>query len=45
MPDYNVCLEVGEKFQSLKRHLRAVRHDITPDQHCEKRGMPQDGVR
>ena len=44
MPDYIVCLEVGEKFQSLKRHLRAVPHDTMPDQHREKRGMPRDGV-
>jgi predicted transcriptional regulator len=44
MPDYIVCLEVGEKFQSLKRHLCAVRHDTMPDQHREMRGMPRDGV-
>ena len=31
-PDYLVCLEDGEKFRSLKRHLRSA-HGMTPEQY------------
>jgi predicted transcriptional regulator len=40
-PDYIVCLEDGQKFKSLKRHLR-TRYGITPDQYREKWSLPQD---
>lgn len=39
--DYIVCLEDGEKFKSLKRHLR-TRYDMSPDQYREKWGLPSD---
>src|SRR5256885_16837259 len=34
-PDYIICLEDGQKFKSLKRHLR-THHNITPEQYREK---------
>jgi len=39
--DYIVCLEDGQKFKSLKRHLR-TRYNMTPDQYREKWGLPPD---
>ncbi len=30
MPDYIICLEDGQKFKSLKRHLR-THYDLTPE--------------
>jgi MucR family transcriptional regulator, transcriptional regulator of exopolysaccharide biosynthesis len=41
MPDYIVCLEDGQKFKSLKRHLR-THYDLTPEQYREKWGLPAD---
>jgi predicted transcriptional regulator len=40
-PEYIVCLEDGQKFKSLKRHLR-TRYNLTPDQYREKWGLPAD---
>ena len=40
-PDYIVCLEDGEKFRMLKRHLRTA-HDITPDDYRKRWGLPGD---
>lgn len=41
MPDYIVCLEDGQKFKSLKRHLR-THYDLTPEQYRAKWGLPAD---
>lgn len=41
MPDYIVCLEDGEQFKSLKRHL-ATRYGLTPDEYRAKWGLPAD---
>src|SRR5450755_2190401 len=40
-PDYIVCLEDGEKFKSLKRHLR-TRYKLSPDEYRAKWGLPHD---
>jgi len=40
-PDYIVCLEDGEKFRMLKRHLRTA-HELTPDAYRERWGLPGD---
>ena len=40
-PEYIVCLEDGQKFKSLKRHLR-TRYNMTPDQYREKWSLPAD---
>jgi len=39
--EYIVCLEDGQKFKSLKRHLR-TRYNMTPDQYREKWGLAPD---
>jgi predicted transcriptional regulator len=39
--DYIICLEEGEKFKSLKRHLR-THHNLTPEQYREKWGLGSD---
>jgi predicted transcriptional regulator len=39
--DYIVCLEDGQKFKSLKRHLRS-HYDLTPEQYRDKWGLPAD---
>ena len=39
--EYIICLEDGQKFKSLKRHLR-TRYNMTPDQYREKWGLPPD---
>lgn len=39
--DYIVCLEDGQKFKSLKRHLKA-HYDMTPEQYRTKWGLPSD---
>jgi predicted transcriptional regulator len=41
MPDSIICLEDGQKFKSLKRHLRA-HHDMSPEEYREKWGLPHD---
>src|SRR6202789_4659204 len=35
-PDYLVCLEDGQRFKSLKRHLR-TQYNMTPEQYREDR--------
>jgi predicted transcriptional regulator len=40
-PEYIVCLEDGQKFKSLKRHLR-TRYGVTPEQYREKWNLPSD---
>jgi MucR family transcriptional regulator, transcriptional regulator of exopolysaccharide biosynthesis len=40
-PEYIVCLEDGQKFKSLKRHLR-TRYGVTPEQYREKWNLPPD---
>jgi predicted transcriptional regulator len=40
-PEHIVCLEDGNKFKSLKRHLR-TRYGMTPEQYREKWGLPPD---
>ena len=37
-PDYIVCLEDGQRFKSLKRHLRTV-YDLSPEQYRAKWGL------
>ncbi len=36
--DYIICLEDGNKFKSLKRHLM-THYNMTPDQYREKWGL------
>lgn len=36
-----ICLEDGQKFQSLKRHLR-VAYGLSPQQYRQKWGLPED---
>ena len=40
-PNYIICLEDGQKFKSLKRHLRS-KYDMSPEQYREKWGLPPD---
>ncbi len=40
-PDYIVCLEDGEKYKMLKRHLRTA-HDMTPDAYRQRWGLARD---
>ena len=39
--DYIVCLEDGQKFKSLKRHLR-THYNLSPEEYREKWGLPKD---
>jgi len=39
--DYLICLEDGQKFKSLKRHLTS-KYGLTPDEYREKWGLPDD---
>lgn len=39
--DFLICLEDGQKFKSLKRHL-ATHYNLTPEQYREKWGLPKD---
>lgn len=39
--DYIVCLEDGQRFKSLKRHLRSA-YNLTPEQYRVKWGLPHD---
>ena len=41
LPDAIICLECGQKFKTMKRHLEAV-HDLRPDQYREKWALPAD---
>jgi predicted transcriptional regulator len=38
-PDALICLEDGKQFKSLRRHLSA-KHGMSPEQYCEKWGLP-----
>ena len=40
-PEYIVCLEDGQKFKSLKRHLKTD-YDMSPEEYREKWGLPRD---
>jgi predicted transcriptional regulator len=40
-PDYIVSLEDGQKFKSLKRHLRTT-YGMTPAEYRAKWGLPSD---
>ena len=39
--DVIICLEDGQPYQSLKRHLR-VKYGMSPEQYREKWGLPSD---
>lgn len=39
--DHLICLEDGEKFKSLRRHLRS-KYDMSPEEYREKWGLPYD---
>ena len=39
--DYLICLEDGQKFKSLKRHLM-THHGLTPEHYREKWELPAD---
>ena len=39
--DFIVCLEDGQKYKSLKRHLRA-QYDMSPEQYRTKWNLPAD---
>ena len=39
--DYIICLEDGQKFKSLKRHVRSV-HNMSSEEYREKWGLPHD---
>lgn len=40
-PDHLVCLEDGQHFKSLKRHLQ-TEHGMSPDEYRTKWGLPSD---
>jgi predicted transcriptional regulator len=40
-PEYIICLEDGQKFKSLKRHLK-THYDLSPEEYREKWGLPRD---
>ncbi|MBZ9798767.1 MucR family transcriptional regulator [Mesorhizobium sp. ES1-4] len=40
-PDYIICLEDGNKFKSLKRHLN-VHYNLSPDKYRQKWNLPAD---
>ena len=39
--EYIICLEDGQKFKSLKRHLKTY-YDMSPEEYREKWGLPHD---
>lgn len=39
--DYLICLEDGQKFKSLKRHLR-THYNLSPEEYREKWGLAKD---
>ena len=39
-PDYLICLDDGQRFKSLRRHL--ARLGMTPEQYREKWNLPRD---
>ena len=40
-PDYITCLECGQRFKSLKKHLRS-NHDLSPEEYKTKWALPSD---
>ncbi len=40
-PEYIVCLDDGQKFKMLKRHLRST-YDMSPDEYRQRWGLPAD---
>ena len=40
-PDYIVCLEDGQKYKSIKRHLRTA-HGMTPDDYRARWNLSSD---
>jgi len=40
-PDYIICLDDGQKFKSLKRHLSS-KYRLSPDAYRTKWGLPTD---
>ena len=40
-PDYLICLEDGQKFKSLKRHLRS-QYNLSPEAYRAKWALPKD---
>ena len=40
-PEYLICLEDGQKFKSLKRHLK-THYDMSPEEYRDKWGLPYD---
>ena len=40
-PDYIISLEDGQRFKSLKRHLR-TQYDMSPEEYRAKSGRPRD---
>jgi predicted transcriptional regulator len=40
-PEYIICLEDGQKFKSLKRHLK-THYDLSPEEYREKWALPRD---
>ncbi|MEP1442806.1 MAG: MucR family transcriptional regulator, partial [Hyphomicrobiales bacterium] len=40
-PDYIACLECGQRFKSLKKHLR-THHDLSPEEYVSKWSLPSD---
>ncbi len=40
-PEYIICLEDGQKFKSLKRHLK-THYDMSPEEYREKWGLAHD---
>ena len=39
--DYIICLENGQKYKSLKRHLKTA-YGLSPEQYRVKWGLPSD---
>jgi predicted transcriptional regulator len=39
-PDYIICLEDGQKFKSIRRHLKT--HDLSPEEYRAKWSLPRD---
>lgn len=39
--EYLICLEDGEKFKSLRRHLR-TKYDLSPEEYRKKWSLPFD---
>ncbi|MEP3629025.1 MAG: MucR family transcriptional regulator [Hyphomicrobiales bacterium] len=40
-PEYIACLECGQRFKSLRKHLRTY-HDLSPEEYKMKWALPSD---